>query len=494
MKQLFYTTAFMMAFFSASSPGAPWQSSCAPANIRMAEQLFDQDRLIEADGAFSALEAECTLSPSDLMKWMRVKSVLAQFSEVGKVACLVLLRQPDAAFLVQDQLIDLVKEAGGDTIRSVLKGFCSCALSTRNQDTAAVRQWVAGVYNRFKLFDEEADALLTLDSKNYPSGGDLFAGVQRRFLQKLFVPAIQLGVPAYARLKDEARKSECALLLYQAYEQTGKNDSAGLWLKKVRCARPDEKAMLIVFCQKAGLASRADSLLSTLPPSLLRDTLGLRQKLFSGDFQGASAAASRLLAANRSGPGKNEFLLWRIRSLMFGGNGVEAAQLMDSVVFFPAMNGAEEFLSNKYRFALLNKAPQAWSVFAPVAFAAWLKRPDMALAALGGGRLDACPPDIRQVIVLDGVRTIMEGRQYADARAVMERTGFSSADAEFRYYYAEILYNVGAVDSARTVLQQMLLMQPGDVFSEKARIFLVRMNAQREGGRHGNTVDEKRNR
>jgi hypothetical protein len=260
----------------------------------------------------------------------------------------------------------------------------------------------------------------------------------------------------------------------------GNRDSAGAWLAKVRGARPEDKARLVAFCQNAGFNAEADSLLSTLPPSFLRDTLGIRRKLISGDFGGAAAAAVRLRESRQAASEKNDLLLWRIRSLLFGGKGALAEPLMDSMAFSPSMNGADEFLSYKYRCAVLNKTPQAWSVFGPVAYASWLGRPDRALSALANPKLDDCPPEARQTIVLDGVLALMEGRMYADARAVMERTGFSSPGKEFRYYYGEILYNVGAVDSAKRVLHEVLLSQPGDVFSEKARVFLLRMNGQRK--------------
>ncbi len=460
--------------------GAPWQSVCTPAQSRPAERLFEQDKLVEADNAFSILESECSLSPSNLLKWMRVKSVLGRFSEAGRIACLVVQRQPEVAFLVQEQLPDLLKDAAADSIRAGLSSFCSCALSSRNPDTAAVRQWIAGVYYRFGLYDDEANALLGLDSRNFPSAGDLVNGIRRRFARKSYDLVVRLAVRAYPRLKDEGWKSECALMLYQAYAQTGQYDSAGVWLKKVRVVRQDDKARIIVFCQKAGLVSRADSLISTLPPSFLRDTLELRQKLFSGDFDAAAAAAVRLAGSGRSASEKNELLLWRIRSLLFGGNGAAAEGLLDSVSFSPSMTAAEEFLSYKYRCAVLNTTPRAWGVFGPVSFAAWSKRPDLAHSALANRNLEACPPEARRIIVLTGVSALVEGRKYADARAAMERTGFSSADKEFRYYYGEILYNVGAVDSAQRVLQELLLTQPGDVFSEKARVFLLRMNGQRK--------------
>jgi hypothetical protein len=474
-----------------SSLAALWQAPCTPGQARAAEILLSQDELVRADSAYCALESECSLTPADLMKWMRIKAVLSQFSETGRIACLIVVKQADVAFLVQDQLIDLIKEAGIDTIRSLLREYCSCALSSRKQDTAAIRQWLAGAYDRFKLYDEEADALLKLDSKNYPSANDLYSGAQRRFARKVYRGTIQLALPAYTRLKDEASQSDCALMLYQSYAQTGKNDSAGLWLGKITMTRPENRARVIVFFQRTGLLAKADSLTATLPKSLLRDTLSVRQRLFAADFEGAAALAGRL-AGTYPADRKNELQFFRIRALLFGGKGDEAEALIDSAAFSPAMSGAEEFLSYKYRCAVLKTSPQAWNVFGSIAYASWLSRSDKAAQALSDPILDACAPDVRQAIILDGALTLMADNRFGDARSVMERSGLSSASNEFRYYYGEVLYNIGAIDSARKVLEGMLLNHPGEVFSEKARIFLFRLNDQSKGGHHGNTLDEKR--
>ena len=474
------------------SDGAPWQSPCTPVQHRRIDGLLEQDRLLSADSAFSALETDCFLTPSDLIKWMRVKAVLSQYSEAARIACMVVREQADVAFLVQDQLTDMIQGAGADTIRIVMRRYGDCMLSSPDRDTMAVRQFLAGIYSRFKLYDEETDILLRLDSKRYPSANDLYVAAQRRFSQKSFPAAIRLALHAYSRLHDETQRSSCAMMLYQSFAQTGKNDSASLWLQKVPLTRPDVKALAVVFFQRMGLIAKADSLAATLPQSFSRDTLALRRMLYSADFEGAVTYARRLSASYPSRRERNELLLWRIRALLFRGKADQAGVLMDSVEFAPAMNGVEEFLNYKYEITIIKNYSGAWGIFGSVAYAAWLMRPDKALGALASPDCDACVPEIRRLIFLAGIRTLMEGGLFADARRIMERMGNSSADNEFRYYYGEVLYNEGAVGPSRKVFEEMLLTHPGDVFSERARIFLLRINGKNKGGRHGDTLDEKR--
>jgi tetratricopeptide (TPR) repeat protein len=157
--------------------------------------------------------------------------------------------------------------------------------------------------------------------------------------------------------------------------------------------------------------------------------------------------------------------------------------------FSPAMKGAREVLASALAIEAVADAPAAWGLFGAVAYASWLDRPDKVLAAFSGASLEACDARARRTIVLEGGRALLRNGRFGEARRILERADAAPADNEFRYYYGEVLYNDGAADSARKVFEAMLLARPGDVYSERARLFLSRMNA---GGRHGDSMDEKR--
>jgi hypothetical protein len=481
--------ALAVACSTARPEAVPWQTPCASAQRRGVERLLGQDRVVEADSAFSSLEAQCSLTAGDLLKWMRVKGVLFQFAEAGRLACLVVRAEPDAAFLAQDQLSEMIRDAAVDTVRAVLRDFRECLVSSRKQDTASVARWMAAVYDRFDLFDEEADVLLRFDGGDESSVNDLDGCARRFFSRGMYPGAIRLAAAAYPRLRDEVRRSSLALLLHESYARSGKNDSAAFWLEHVSLSRPEAGALAAVFFQRAGLASKAESRIAALAPSFTRDTLAVRQRLFASDFAGAAALASKLLGAGLAPDRRSALQLWEVRAMLFCGKTDRARALIDSMEFFPAMRGAGEVVASALAAYGLQDQPGAWGLFGAVAYASWLDRPDKVLAALEGPGLDSCDARARRTIVLEGVPTLIGGGRFADVRRIMERTGIAPEDNEFRYYYGEVLYNEGAVDSARKVFEAMLLDRPDDVFCGRARIFLSRMNA---GGRHGHSVDEKR--
>ncbi len=471
LKKSLYFFYTVLIFFS-SSDAVPWQSPCAPERRRVLANILDQDKVVKADSMFSVLESECSLDAFDLLKWMRVKGILTQFSEAGRIACLISLKQPDFASMLQNQLTDIIKESSVDTIRAVLKDYSLCVLSTSHPDTSAMRRWLSETYFRFGLYDEELSVLEEIDSKPNSSIHDLLAAARRHFSFKRFNRAIRIALLAYYRVSDAMTKSLCAQMLYQSYAQTGKMDSAVIWLQQVPLTQPGLKAQAITFYQRTGYASRVDSMLSDLPRSFTRDTLVIRQKIFASDFDGAALSASKLLRTCASKQEKSELFLWRIRALLFSGNVSEAAVLMDSMEFSPDMNYAGEFLSYKYASAVMAKSGGPALIFGAVAYASWLVRPEMAYRALQSSGLDSCNPDVRQMILLVGVKTLLAGNMFEQARTVMERINLSLACPEFYYYYGEVLFNTGRTESGKKVLEELLLKHPKDVFSEKARIFL----------------------
>jgi hypothetical protein len=124
--------------------------------------------------------------------------------------------------------------------------------------------------------------------------------------------------------------------------------------------------------------------------------------------------------------------------------------------------------------------PEAWGVFGAVAYGAWLEQPERALTALTSASLDGFPVSVRQLLILDAAKALAQGKLYAQARALMERIPDSVASPEFRFNYAGVLINLGDGDSARKVLNELVLSRPDDVFAGKARIVLIGLEADKQ--------------
>ena len=369
--------------------------------------LLAHDNLREADSLFTAFDLSRAMGNGDLIRWVRIKGTLGQYGHAARLACMAIGKDPHYGPMLQYQLAEVVKEAKIDTIRALLNAYCLCALGGNNHDTLGFKQWISETYDRFGLYDEEVDVLVSLDSKNYPSASDLLETARQRFSQRLFSYVVRPAKQAFARSATASQKALCALLLYQSYAQTEKNDSAAMWLARVPLAQEPYKAEAVTFFQRSRYFAKADSLIKTLSPSLMRDTLTIRQMLFSGNIQGAADAAERMFRAwgGEKGDG-NEALLWRIRTLIFGGAVGAALPLLDSINFTPSMNGAEEVLSDKYAIFIVRASPAAWKDFGSLRYASWARRPDIALRALGSPELENCPANVKELLLSMGQKPL----------------------------------------------------------------------------------------
>jgi tetratricopeptide (TPR) repeat protein len=464
---------------SNSSHSFPHLSPCSSGFRDSVAQLMEKDKLREADGMFAAREPACAIETYDLMKWMRIKSVLGMYGAACRLACRIAHQQPQLSALLQNQLSETIREAPADTMRAALDAYLQCALSGFRPDTAAFKQWISNVYFRAGLYDEEVTVLLRLETPNQPSADGLFACASRRFSNRLFTAALRPALLAYSRLHDDNLRSLCAMMLYRCFALMGNDDSAAIWLGRVP-ARREVKAEAAAFFQRTGDLAKADSLLAALPPSLTKDTLMVRQMLFTGNPKAAADYCARR-AGQTGAEGRRDLLFWRMRSLLFGGRPQAADALADSIDFSPDMDGATAFLFLKYMLNSIRKTPAAGAVFGELAYGAWLKRPERALRALQSPAIDACPADVGQLLFSMGVKALIDGKMFAGARTLIDRAGGSSAGPELRYYLGDVLLNQGDIDTAAAVFEELLLTYPGDVFSEKARILLNEMHAEKSG-------------
>jgi len=193
------------------------------------EKLMEQDKLHEADTMFTLAEKNRSIDTYDLMKWLRIKGVLADYAEIGRIACLIVQRQPGLSSFICDQLPEIIKDAEPITIRKVMEQYLFCAL-VKNDDATELKLWAADVYSRFGLYKEELDILKDTALKNQDMANALLNSANKKFAKKLFVPAINAALPAYQLFNDPDLKSISAMILFQSYGHIGKNDSAAIWL------------------------------------------------------------------------------------------------------------------------------------------------------------------------------------------------------------------------------------------------------------------------
>lgn len=328
-----------------------------------------------------------------------------------------------------------------------------------------MKQWLSQTYGVFAMFAEQDGFLREIDSRHFPSAHDFLDISRERFALGFFTHAIAPAAEAYRRLDAVSEKSLAAAMLYQCYLQAGRPDSAALWLSRAALADPRFKAQAAAFYQAAGYLDKADSLIAAMPPCVMRDTLALRQLLFKGNVRRAQEL-SRGLKGDRDAA-----ILWRARTSVFSGNGGELAGWIDTVLFKSSWEYAAELLGYRYKLEVLRDAPSALSDFGAIAYAVWLGKPQKAAMR----SLAAYPPAVREMLVCELVAALAVKNLLAEAQKAASQVPLSQAGPELRYYWGDILIKQGAVGEGRTVLEQLILSHPDDVFALKGKVILVNL-------------------
>jgi hypothetical protein len=210
----------------------------------------------------------------------------------------------------------------------------------------------------------------------------------------------------------------------------------------------------------------------TARQSFSRDTLEVRQRLFAGDIKGAND----LVCVGRGWMDHpRESLLWKARCLVFGGRYDDLSSLIDTIRLDPAWEYSRELLDYRYYMKLLsgsNGALEAWSA---IECDLYTGKREQALQTIKGRVL---PDDLRMALLSRITRETKIRNDTALIRRIFEEQGAPVDSPELLYLYAEALANAGNGAQAQELLLRLIRDFPGDVFSQKARILLVKLRDQ----------------
>jgi hypothetical protein len=136
------------------------------------------------------------------------------------------------------------------------------------------------------------------------------------------------------------------------------------------------------------------------------------------------------------------------------------------------MSNANTYVNTKYIFNNIKKEPQAGKIFGSLAYGIWLDKPDDIYKILQSDAISAYYPDVKQLLYCEGIKALIAWKQFAPTLTLIEQTKISTDCPELKFYYGEALLYTGKLEKGRSVLEELLLEYPGNVFSEKARLFL----------------------
>lgn len=426
---------------------------------------LDKGNIAEADSLLSAADSMGALDALDFLAWMPAKAALGRYFDAGVLCCKAGVKEPGLAAIACSRLYEMVRDKPAETRRLCLAAYRQCALSREQCDTLRIKEWLSRTYGSLGMFAEETDLLRELDTPHFPSANDFLDAARTRLAMGFAAEAVTPGMEAYRRLPAGAQKSLAATMVYHCFAVLGKTADAALWLPRAQLADARFRSQAAGFLQSAGLLDKADSLISSLPASLVRDTLAVRQALFSGNAERA-LKLSAALGQDRDAAG-----IWKIRACVFSGHADSLEGWIDTASPPKDPQYSREQLSYRYKLELLKDAPIALADFGVLEYSLWLGRPAQAPLA----SVSTYPAPVRRMMVCEVVSALLDKSQVSDASAALSKIPLSETGPEVDFYRGDILVRQGSIAQGSKVLEQIVLSYPDDVFAIKAKSVLAHL-------------------
>ena len=458
-------------------------------------------KLPVADTLYRALDAAGRLDAHELLRFGRVKCLLGDYAAAAAIYCRVIAEDKRVEHAALTQMGQLFADADSAVKSAALDKFEACVFSLPSGDTAFYRNWLADFYGRGGLYEKEVAILTKFDTPASPSGRKLADAAKAHFSRRRYRQAATAAVAAAGRL-DKAEQPQAAFVAYQAYMQLRAKDSALIWLKRSEVTSKDARVQSVALHQEAGHTQEAAALLDSMPLSLAKDTLVVRQYLFTGETGKALNHTSSPHVSWIMNP--RERALWMSRSLIFSGRPYDAAAIIDTLRFMQSWHGTAEVLRYKYWFQKLEDDQSALDVWGKLEYSIYtgdlttaaqnlrkygLKGESGEMMAVRLARALAGAERVKEALeILElvessqavggeidyGIKGI-PGRQDNDKSGKNKTRSETQRSAEYLYFKAEMLNESGRQEEARAIANKILKDYPADVFAQKARILLSRI-------------------
>ena len=423
------------------------------------------------DSLFSAFDQCRSLAGDQLLRWAHLREVVGGYTGAAAVYGKALAADRRFCNTVFMKMYELLENSSGDTIASALAAFRRETVPCQGGDTAGIQTWIAGFYCSHGMDGEALSVLTEVPATMARLAPGIFGIARQRFEGGRYAGAIAPAKTVYEHCDDQQLKTATADILYIAYQRLGDVDSALLWIRRTGMAGERRSVDAAVLYQEAGRLPEAKAIISALHPSLSRDTLAVRQLLWSGDTGGAVRAMSR----RKDGQWAlhpDEWLLWRSRVLLFDGTLGELSALLDSNEVPASWHGAQEVLNDRYLLQLFGQWAEALRVWPEVEYDLFRGKSDEARTRVAGAELR---PEPRGALVLRIVNDLLRRGGAAAAEKVFAEQGEPLDLPEYLYCYAETLVAAGKADRAQALLLRIVRDFPGTIFTEKARVLLAKL-------------------
>jgi len=484
-----------------------WSSASVQPVYAVLAANSEGGKLPAADTLYSALDAAGRLDAHELLRFGRVKCLLGNYRAAALIYCRVIAEDKRLELAAFTPMGQLFADADSAVMAAALGDFERCAFSLPSADTALFRDKLAEMYNRGGLFEKEIALLSAFDIQSAPSGRKLADAARGHFTRRRYRYAAAGAAAAYARLEEKDQRTGIAFVAYQSYMQLGARDSALVWLRRAEAVgNKDARIQAVALNQETGHLDEAAALIDSLPASLSKDTLLVRQRLFSGE----AGKALNLIVASKSTSwvmSPRDRMLWRGRCMVFGGQVYEAAPVLDSIKFMASWHGSQEILRYRYWIQKLEDDQGALESWGKLEYLIYTGDLTAAYQYLQKTRLSG---ESGEMLAVRLARALSASARFQEALETLElvdkgntsgvsggvdyginlnlgdkggKGGKDGKDGkgkdvrtpEYLYFKAEMLKESGRHDDARVVANKILVDYPADIFAQKARILLSRI-------------------
>jgi thioredoxin-like negative regulator of GroEL len=432
-------------------------------------------RYATVDTIYTAFRHLQGLDSFDMLEWMRTKAVIGDITGAARAACEAAGMDPRLLPLTRGQLLQLLEDAESNQRRAALMAFEECARK-KDIDRQSLYAGLAEAYGRFGFYRHQTRTLRAARLDPDRTGTLLLEAAGQRMRRGLYEATIDAAAPAWELLPPGVFRKQAALLLYQCYAALDRPDSALAWIQRIDMEDSGIRGEAVALYQQLGLLEAADSLLATLEPSVMRDTLRMRQFFFSGDAQAGHRFADSSTRKARWSSLPHVRLLWRARGAVFAGTTPGTlGGLFDSTRIVPGAPGAHELL--EYQYAARRLAPHAsalrtWGMLRHARFAGRQAR------AVDRLDLQGMAPAAQQLLLETAVSSLLESDDFHRAGALIEEVAPENRSPKMRYHLAEALLRAGRMDEGRALLQELVNESSDAVYSARARMYLLELRRQ----------------
>jgi tetratricopeptide (TPR) repeat protein len=429
------------------------------------------------DSLFAAFHTLGICDVFDLVRWTGVKMLLGDVPAAGRIFCDIVNTDPGLIPLVQSRFDYALTDATPAQRATALAACRECAAALADRSSRdSMLGWLALVYGRCGFDREEYSIASTQISDSCIAGRVLGEIAQRHYAQNRPRQVVDPAARAWRICSESQHRSWCAILLAHSYTQLGNRDSTALWLKRMNLNDPRSAMGAVSLFQQAGLTGAADSIIRMLPPSVQRDTLAIRNLLFSNKAREARAYIRACLSSTSWLASPSDISLWRVRGALFDADMASTAAWLDSAKIAPEWEYAQELLQQKYALSLMQMDSDAFSLWSRLCLAIYTNKLQPCIDSLSAIR--HLLPAVQEHYIATLAGKLLDNGQPRDAATALHALPDSGATPRILFYRAEVARMQGEVAAAQKLFDQLILRYPQDVFSNRARMALMRMSSQ----------------